>query len=92
MRSAAKAEAFAAIVKIGRTHMQDATPADAGAGVLRLRGAGRVSAPRAIAATLPDLSPLAQGGTAVGTGLNAHPGFADGVRGADRRRSPACRS
>jgi fumarate hydratase class II len=70
-----KQRAFARIVKIGRTHTQDATPLTLGQefsgyatqvahGIARLRGAVR------------DLYPLAQGGTAVGTGLNASPKFA----------------
>lgn len=69
-----KAAAFAGLVKIGRTHLQDATPVTLGqefsgyAAQLRL-GAGRIEA------TLPGLHALAQGGTAVGTGLNAHPAF-----------------
>jgi fumarate hydratase class II len=71
----AKAEAFGEIIKIGRTHLQDATPLtlgqefssfvhQVGQGVARVKG------------TLPRLYELAQGGTAVGTGLNATPGFA----------------
>jgi fumarate hydratase class II len=70
-----KAKAFARIVKIGRTHTQDATPLTLGQefsgyaaqvknGLIRNRLA------------LKQLYPLAQGGTAVGTGLNAHPRFA----------------
>jgi len=70
-----KEKAFAHIVKIGRTHTQDATPMTLGqefsgyaaqveSGIARLRMAVR------------DLYPLAQGGTAVGTGLNAKPKFA----------------
>jgi len=70
-----KERAFAKIVKIGRTHTQDATPLTLGQefsgygaqvahGIARLRGAVR------------ELYPLAQGGTAVGTGLNASPKFA----------------
>jgi fumarate hydratase class II len=70
-----KQKAFAHIVKIGRTHTQDATPLTLGqefsgyaaqveSGVARLRVAVR------------DLYPLAQGGTAVGTGLNSKPKFA----------------
>jgi len=70
-----KQEAFAAIVKIGRTHTQDATPLTLGqefsgyaaqveSGIARLQLAAR------------DLYPLAQGGTAVGTGLNSKPKFA----------------
>jgi fumarate hydratase class II len=70
-----KSKAFAKIVKIGRTHTQDATPLTLGqefsgyasqieSGIVRNRLA------------LKQLYPLAQGGTAVGTGLNAHPRFA----------------
>jgi fumarate hydratase class II len=70
-----KEKAFAHIVKIGRTHTQDATPLTLGqefsgyaaqveSGIARLRLAAR------------DLFPLAQGGTAVGTGLNSKPKFA----------------
>ena len=70
-----KAKAWADIVKIGRTHLQDATPLTLGqefsAYVHQLR-AGR----RRIEQALPDLRRLAQGGTAVGTGLNAPEGFA----------------
>jgi fumarate hydratase class II len=71
---AAKADAFAAIVKIGRTHLQDATPLTLGqefsAYVTQLEhGVGHVEA------SLPRLNELAVGGTAVGTGLNAPPEF-----------------
>jgi fumarate hydratase, class II len=70
-----KERAFAHVVKIGRTHTQDATPMTLGqefsgyaaqveSGIARLRTAAR------------DLFPLAQGGTAVGTGLNSKPKFA----------------
>ena len=70
-----KEKAFAKIVKIGRTHTQDATPLTLGqefsgyaaqveSGIARLRAA------------VKDLYPLAQGGTAVGTGLNSKPKFA----------------
>lgn len=70
-----KEKAFAKIVKIGRTHTQDATPLTLGqefsgyaaqveSGIARIRAAAK------------DLYPLAQGGTAVGTGLNSHPRFA----------------
>ncbi len=73
---AAKAEAFQSIIKIGRTHLMDATPLTLGQefsgyvaqvenGIARLRD------------TLPRLRQLAQGGTAVGTGLNAVEGFAE---------------
>ena len=70
-----KAAEFADIVKIGRTHLQDATPLTLGqefgayARQIEL-GIARVQA------TLPRLHALAQGGTAVGTGLNARPEFA----------------
>ncbi|MEH2507053.1 fumarate hydratase class II [Bradyrhizobium sp. AZCC 1578] len=70
-----KEKAFAKIVKIGRTHTQDATPLTLGqefsgyaaqveSGIARLRAA------------VKELFPLAQGGTAVGTGLNSKPKFA----------------
>jgi len=70
-----KEKAFAKIVKIGRTHTQDATPLTLGqefsgyaaqveSGIARIRAATR------------DLYPLAQGGMAVGTGLNSRPRFA----------------
>jgi len=77
---AAKSSAFADIVKIGRTHLQDATPLTLGQ-----EFSGYVAqldiAEAAIAATLPALRALAIGGTAVGTGLNTHPEF--GARVAD---------
>jgi fumarate hydratase class II len=72
----AKAEAFAGIVKIGRTHLQDATPLTLGqefGGYARQVELGI----ERIEATLPRLYALAQGGTAVGTGLNARKGFAE---------------
>jgi fumarate hydratase class II len=72
----AKAKAFADIVKIGRTHLQDATPLTLGQefsgytkqveyGIARLENA------------LPRVLELAQGGTAVGTGINSKAGFAE---------------
>jgi len=72
----AKASAFADVIKIGRTHTQDATPITLGQefsgyaaqvelGIARIRQA------------LTQIYPLAQGGTAVGTGLNTKPGFAE---------------
>eukprot|EP00803_Ostreobium_quekettii_P003452 evm.model.scf_1235.1 EVM.evm.TU.scf_1235.1 scf_1235:4439-6526(+) len=75
---AEKAKAFKDIIKIGRTHTQDATPLTLGQvfsgyhtqvsyGLDRIQGA------------LPRLYQLAQGGTAVGTGLNTKPGFAEAV-------------
>ncbi|GLT23925.1 fumarate hydratase class II [Zoogloea oryzae] len=75
---AAKAAEFADIVKIGRTHLQDATPLTVGqemsGWVAQLDHAARV-----IEASLPALEELAIGGTAVGTGLNAPPGFGERV-------------
>jgi fumarate hydratase class II len=70
----AKAEAWRAIIKIGRTHTQDATPITLGqefSGYAQqvLSGIGRIEQ------TMPALMQLAQGGTAVGTGLNAPKGF-----------------
>ncbi|MFM0725429.1 class II fumarate hydratase [Paraburkholderia strydomiana] len=76
-----KAKAFADIVKIGRTHLQDATPLTLGqefSGYVAQLDHGI----RHVEATLPHLYELAQGGTAVGTGLNAHPQFADKVAAA----------
>ena len=73
-----KAEAFQDIVKIGRTHLQDATPLTLGQ-----EFSGYVAqldqAQRAIEAGLAELYPLAIGATAVGTGLNAAPGFDSAV-------------
>jgi fumarate hydratase class II len=75
---AAKAREFDDVVKIGRTHLQDAVPVRLGqefGGYARQVGAGR----ERLAAVKPRLAELALGGTAVGTGLNAPPGFADRV-------------
>jgi len=73
-----KAVSFAAIVKIGRTHLQDATPLTLGQ-----EFSGYVAqldiAAAAIENALPAVHDLALGGTAVGTGLNAHPEFAERV-------------
>ena len=71
-----KARAFADIVKIGRTHLQDATPLTLGqefGGYARQIELGI----KRVEGTLPHLYLLAQGGTAVGTGLNAPPGFGE---------------
>ena len=75
---AAKRDEFAGIVKIGRTHLQDATPLTLGqefSGYVAQLGHARV----AIEHALPGLCELAIGGTAVGTGLNAHPEFGERV-------------
>ena len=87
---ARKSEEFKDIVKIGRTHLQDATPLTLGQefsgyatqvayGIERVKNA------------LPRVYQLAQGGTAVGTGLNAKKGSPRRLR-ARSPRSPACRS
>ena len=73
---AAKAEGWADLVKIGRTHLQDATPLTLGqefSGYAAQLDACRDRLDRALE---QELMQLAQGGTAVGTGLNAPPGFA----------------
>ncbi|CUW39632.1 fumarate hydratase (fumarase C),aerobic Class II [Magnetospirillum sp. XM-1] len=67
-------EEFAAIVKIGRTHLQDATPLTLGQEFSGY-AAQLDHAEAVLLATLPSLYPLAIGGTAVGTGLNTHPEF-----------------
>lgn len=74
----AKSEAFADIVKIGRTHLQDATPLTLGQ---EISGwvAQLAHGERHVRAALPHLHELALGGTAVGTGLNAPKGYAEGV-------------
>ncbi len=73
----AKSAAFADIVKIGRTHLQDATPLTVGQEFSGY-AAQLQHAKSHLHAALPHLLELALGGTAVGTGLNAHPEF--GVR------------
>lgn len=75
---AAKSEAFADVVKIGRTHLQDATPLTLGQ-----EFSGYVAqldhAASFIVAAMASLYPLAIGGTAVGTGLNTHAEFGERV-------------
>ena len=73
-----KAEAFKDIVKIGRTHTQDATPLTLGQEFSGYEAQVRAGMAR-VRAALEALYPLAQGGTAVGTGLNSKPGFAEKV-------------
>jgi len=72
----AKARAFTDVVKVGRTHLQDATPLTLGQEI-----SGWVAqidvAMRAVEAVLPSVYELALGGTAVGTGLNTHPEYAE---------------
>jgi fumarate hydratase class II len=74
----AKAEAFADVVKVGRTHLQDAVPMTLGQ-ELSGYSAQLESARSAIERAEAPLYDLAIGGTAVGTGLNAHPDFGDRV-------------
>ncbi|MBO6758739.1 MAG: class II fumarate hydratase [Roseibium sp.] len=71
-----KAQAWDAIIKIGRTHMQDATPLTLGqefSGYVAMLDEGLLRIERA----LEDVYPLTLGGTAVGTGINAPVGFAE---------------
>ena len=73
-----KAREFAGIVKIGRTHLMDATPLTLGqefSGYVALLEADL----KRLQMVLPDLAELALGGSAVGTGLNTHPEFAERV-------------
>jgi fumarate hydratase class II len=74
----AKSLAFADIVKIGRTHLMDATPLTLGQ-ELSGYAAQLDFAGRKIEETLSDLYDLALGGSAVGTGLNTHPKYAETV-------------
>jgi fumarate hydratase class II len=69
-----KAEQYQDLVKIGRTHLQDATPLTLGQEFSGY-AAQVAQARQAIAANLPPVFELALGGTAVGTGLNTHPEF-----------------
>ena len=87
---AAKAEAFAGITKIGRTHLMDAVPLTLGqefSGYVAQLDADL----RRIELTLDDLYELAAGGTAVGTGLNTHPSSGPGWP-RPSPSSPGCRS
>jgi len=83
---ARKAHQFADVIKIGRTHLQDAVPMRLGqefSGYARQVEAAR----ERIASALGGIYELAMGGTAVGTGLNAPPGFAATVIGEIARRT-----
>ena len=93
-RSQAKADEFWPIIKTGRTHLQDATPIRLGQ---EFRGyAGQVeNAIRRVQAARDELLTVPLGGTAVGTGINAHPEYAarrvcppDGVARPSRPRGP----
>ncbi|MCJ8324566.1 MAG: class II fumarate hydratase [Rhizobiales bacterium] len=72
----AKAKQWASIIKIGRTHLQDATPLTLGQEFSGYAKQMEFAIER-VKAAMPRMYPLAQGGTAVGTGLNAKPGFAE---------------
>ncbi|MDE2599928.1 MAG: class II fumarate hydratase [Rhodocyclaceae bacterium] len=89
----AKSVAFSAVIKIGRTHLQDATPLTLGQ---EFSGwaAQLTLTERAIESALPGLCALAAGGTAVGTGLNTHPAFGDHVAAELLHRTglPFCRA
>jgi len=71
-----KATAWIHVIKIGRTHLQDATPFTAGQELSAFAAQVRLGIQR-VQNTLPHLYALAQGGTAVGTGLNAPPRFGE---------------
>jgi fumarate hydratase, class II len=75
-----KAKAYGDIIKIGRTHLMDAVPLSLGQ---EISGWAQMleNDLKRIAATLPGLYELALGGTAVGTGLNTHPDFAERAAG-----------
>jgi fumarate hydratase class II len=70
-----KAKAWADIVKIGRTHLQDATPVTLGQEFSGYVQQLKLARARIASAVTEGITALAQGGTAVGTGLNAAPGF-----------------
>jgi fumarate hydratase class II len=72
----AKSAAWRDIIKIGRTHLQDATPVTLGQEFSGYAAQIRLGIER-VMACLPRLYALAQGGTAVGTGINCPPGFAE---------------
>jgi fumarate hydratase class II len=75
----AKAEAFADIVKSGRTHLMDAVPVTLGQEFAGYAAQIRLAQER-VRAALPHVAQIPLGGTATGTGLNTHPSFADRVR------------
>lgn len=74
-----KAKAWSHIVKIGRTHLQDATPLTLGQEFSGYYAQVRLARTRTMPLVEHGLSRLAQGGTAVGTGLNAPEGFAEDI-------------
>jgi fumarate hydratase, class II len=76
---AAKADAFADIVKAGRTHLMDAVPVTLGQEFAGYAAQVRLGA-RRVRNALPQVAQIPLGGTATGTGLNTHPEFAARVR------------
>ena len=72
----ARARDWSGIIKNGRTHLQDATPVTLGQEFSGFGAQMRLGIAR-VEAALPRLTPLAQGGTAVGTGVNSKEGFAE---------------
>ena len=76
---AAKADAFADIVKAGRTHLMDAVPVTLGQEFAGYAAQIRLGA-RRVDNALPQAAQIPLGGTATGTGLNTHPEFAERVR------------
>jgi fumarate hydratase class II len=81
-----KATAFGDVVMIGRTHLMDATPITLGQAISGW-AAQLEDAQANLACAREQLFPLALGGTAVGTGLNAHPRFGDAVAAAIARET-----
>jgi len=77
---AQKAEAFADIVKAGRTHLMDAVPVTLGQEFAGYAAQIRLGS-RRVRNALPQVEQIPLGGTATGTGLNTHPEFAEKVRG-----------
>jgi fumarate hydratase, class II len=75
----AKADAFADVVKSGRTHLMDAVPVTLGQEFAGYAAQVRLGAAR-VRAALPHVAQIPLGGTATGTGLNTHPEFAERVR------------
>ena len=82
-----KAREFHDVIKIGRTHLQDAVPMRLGQEFSGYAAQVRHSAER-IEAALTGIYELPLGGTAVGTGLNAPPGFAAATHQAHRAHTP----
>ena len=82
----AKAELFSSIVKIGRTHLQDATPLTLGQEFSGYADQLRISE-ESLATTLGHLLELPIGGTAVGTGLNTRPGYSEQMSAAIATRT-----